>query len=113
LEHVHPGTKKAGAGYFMRTFIAIDAFALQGGPTQMKAITIATFIAASIAGISFAQAAGTYSGHGKVCITKTAGSTTYDCRFASMEQCTKEGQPNGQACDLNPNLGTTGQKPKK
>lgn len=79
----------------------------------MKALTFATFIVASIAGISFAQAAGTYSGNGRVCITKTAGSTTYDCRFASMEQCTKEGSPNGQACEFNPYRGTTGMKPKK
>lgn len=80
----------------------------------MKTIAFATAIAASIAGLSFAQAAqGTYSGNGKVCITKTPGSTTYDCRFSSMEQCVKEGTPNGQACEFNPYSGTTGMKSKK
>jgi hypothetical protein len=79
----------------------------------MKTITIATLIAAALAGISFAQAAGFYNGRGKVCIQATKGSDQYDCKYASLQQCVTEGKPNGQNCQPNPQLGTNGTKSKK
>ncbi len=79
----------------------------------MKVITFATLIAASIAGLPAAQAAGFYNGKGKVCIQVTKGSDQYDCKYASLQQCVTEGTPNGQQCQANPNLGTTGMKVKK
>jgi hypothetical protein len=75
----------------------------------MKTITIVTFVAASIAGMSFAQAAN-YNGKGKVCIEVTRGSDQYDCKYASLQQCVTEGQPNGQQCHQNPHLSTNGMK---
>jgi hypothetical protein len=79
----------------------------------MKAITVATLIVATMAGMSFSQAAGFYNGKGKVCIQVTKGSDQYDCKYASLQQCVTEGKPNGQQCQPNPNLGTTGMKAKK
>jgi hypothetical protein len=79
----------------------------------MRTITVVTLVVASIAGTAFAQAAGFYNGTGKVCIEVTKGSDQYDCKYASLQQCVKDGKPNGQQCQPNPKLGTTGMKTKK
>ena len=86
----------------------------------MKMLSTLTAVAVLAAGMSFASAQMSSSpsnsgppvatGTGKFCvqISKTNGS--WNCKFASMDACTKEAQPQGLECQPNPTLGTTGQK---
>lgn len=50
------------------------------------------------------------TGRSKFCIQVNKSGGGVECKFASMEACTKEAQPRGLQCSENPNLGTTGSK---
>jgi hypothetical protein len=50
------------------------------------------------------------TGNGKFCVQLSKSNTNLNCKFASMDACTKEAQPQGLQCSPNPNQGTTGAK---
>ena len=64
----------------------------------MKVTITAALIAACMASLSVAQAAGFYHGSGKICIQESKNGNQYDCKYASLQQCVTEGKPNGQQC---------------
>ena len=85
----------------------------------MKILSTLTAVAALAAGMSFASAqmspstgSGTAkaTGNGKFCVQISKTNPSLNCKFASMEACTKEAQAQGLQCEPNPNTGTTGAK---
>lgn len=48
-------------------------------------------------------------GNGKFCVETTPGGA-WNCKFASMAACEKEGKPNNRQCHPNPKSGTTGSR---
>lgn len=51
----------------------------------------------------------TATGTGKFCVEISSGGSL-NCKFASMQDCEKEAQPQNLKCSPNPNSGTTGAK---
>jgi hypothetical protein len=49
-------------------------------------------------------------GTGKFCVQVSKSGSGVECKFASMDACTKEAQPRGLQCSPNPNMGTTGSR---
>ncbi len=72
----------------------------------MKALMISTFVIASFAGLTAANA--TSTGNGRYCVEQTAGSFEKYCNFATLKACQKQAQPQFLRCMPNPNYGTTG-----
>jgi hypothetical protein len=50
------------------------------------------------------------TGRGKFCIQVSKSGGGIECKFASMDACTKEAQPRGLQCSENPNMSTTGSR---
>jgi hypothetical protein len=50
------------------------------------------------------------TGNGKFCIQLSKTNSGLNCKFASMDACSKEAQAQNLQCEPNPNLGTTGAK---
>lgn len=48
-------------------------------------------------------------GNGKFCVETTPGGA-WNCKFASMSACEKEGKPNNRQCYPNPKGATTGSR---
>jgi hypothetical protein len=72
----------------------------------MKTLTALAAVAALIAGVSIAGAAGTSAtGNGKFCLQTKAGATT--CEYASIQACEKIAKPEGGTCISN-SSSTTG-----
>lgn len=49
------------------------------------------------------------TGSGKFCVEVSAGGS-WDCKYANLAACEKDGKPQNRQCHPNPNTGTTGQK---
>ena len=85
---------------------------------MMKTLTAFTAVAALVAGISVASAAGTMNSNASATSNNlTASGSAYcnktkagslDCKFASMAACEKVAKPNGGTCITNPKSATTG-----
>lgn len=52
----------------------------------------------------------TVVGTGKFCVQISTSGGGIECKFASLEACTKEAQPRGLQCSPNPKMATTGSK---
>jgi hypothetical protein len=80
----------------------------------MKTLTTLAAVAALVAGVSIANAAGvenhTLKGqettNAAFCSQTNGGAM--NCKFASKEACEKVAQPEGATCVQNPERGTTG-----